>query len=715
MAPVTKGRRWASRQPRQLRKHGKSLHKKQRNKPKVSHKPRLVRRYKRRKSDDAKAPHPTAILKHTDRIVSTLLQKIKDPASKLAGVEQHNDVAADRKTTTHPAVIAELTAIPNPIPETGITLTGNTAASDTVGAGSPLLGTQTFDTATAGLSIINPTTVAPLTSTTKATIHTTVSSFSALPPLLSLTSSLRASAVIHPVSNPTSTSSITSPSSTSDSSDSTDSTPRQISVALVILVSVGGALLLLGFCIVVKMCTRPRKLPRPKPSLPILKDGDKDEDFYETKESPLFGGRERMSDAIAGNGPGWNWVQYPHTKLSGPTGAPLEHSYPSQAPGQPNLMYSSEPAHVEPRFNFAMRSPVSPPVAYANQTQEHPPVRSALQNNVPPSAMKRMSRQSMSFYAPSNAESPLHDIREETAFTGDGNDVLKRSRSKSASRRFSQPDFGERKQRHSTVSFAGLAYDGEEVLSPTPMEYGHVIQDTPAPNGDFAGRARVKSGYFATGTYPRMSTLPNTSYSIATATRINVGQRNSFSKDKLLQQKGNSQRMRDTQALTYALGLASPHQEYGVSPQTTLYPDDSVSVMDGRRLKTSAMQRKMAEAIPDVPVLVPTAYGGGSADSLMGMNFGVSQMSLSGLALGRVSEGDEERDAEESASSSSSSRSVRAVVDKAPRVPSPPPLPSLAQMGLARNNPDAYDNYRSPTYSLYGLYQTADRRSFAGR
>jgi hypothetical protein len=50
------------------------------------------------------------------------------------------------------------------------------------------------------------------------------------------------------------------------------------------------------------------------------------------------------------------------------------------------------------------------------------------------------------------------------------------------------------------------------------------------------------------------------------------------------------------------------------------------------------------------------------------------------------------------------------VEDKPPRVPSPPLLPSLAQMGLAHTNPEAYTDYHSPTYSIYGLYN-GDRKS----
>lgn len=699
-------RRWASRRPRLLRKRGKKQSNKQHTKPKVPHKPRLVRRYKRRKTDDNARARP-ATLKHP---VSTSSAKGLPP--KVAGAEANNDVVADHKTA--------VTSVPNPTPETGITPPANTV-SNTVGAGSPLLGTGTFDTATSGLSIINPTSVAPITNSNVIQILHTVtplSSFSALPPLQSLAPTSLATVGVRPAAIPTTSRPMASASSTPNS---VDSTPRQLSVALVILVSVGSALFLLGFCIVVKMCARPRKRPRPTPSLPVINGGDTDEDFYETKESPMFGGEERMSAAMAANGPTWNWVQYPHTKLSGPTAPPVQFVYQPQGQGHQHQMYSVEPVYADPRFNLAARGPPSPPPANMHQTPDNPPGRFVPQNVAATSAAKRISRQSLSFYAPTNAESPLYNIREETALTGDGNDVIKRSRAKTASRRLSQPAFEDRKHRNSTVSFAGLAYDGDDAMSPAPVDYNHVIQDTPVLNSDFAGRARVKSGYFATGTYPRMSTLPTASYSIATATRINVGQRNSFSKDKLAQQqKGSAKRARDTQALTYALGLASPRPEYAgmSSPQPTLYPDDSVSVVDGRRLKKSASQRRGAEAVPDVPVIVPTTTAGGSSDTLMGMEFGVSQMSLSGLALGPVSEGEEDQDAEPSVLSSSSSRSVqgsRGKIDKAPRVPSPPSLPSLAQMGLARNNPEAYDNYRSPTYSLYGLYQTADRKSYVGR
>ncbi|KAF8911000.1 hypothetical protein CPB84DRAFT_1763098 [Gymnopilus junonius] len=248
--------------------------------------------------------------------------------------------------------------------------------------------------------------------------------------------------------------------------------------------------------------------------------------------------------------------------------------------------------------------------------------------------------------------------------------------------------------RDSTNSFVGLAYD-TDMVSPGPTEYVQPME-TPVIENPFEGRARVRSGYFAAGAYPRISTLPSASYSIATATRINVAQRGSFTKDKYPSaHHPSTKRFRDTQALTYALGLASPKTDYGASsPQPTLYPDDSMSVAEIKHGKKRNM-----EVVPDVPVIRPMQQGGTGADTFMTMDFGVSQMSLTGLAPDMASEAREPAQPDRHTSS------------KPPRVPSPPPLPSLAQMALAQHNPEAYASYRSPTYSLYGLYETSDRKS----
>jgi hypothetical protein len=118
-------------------------------------------------------------------------------------------------------------------------------------------------------------------------------------------------------------------------------------------------------------------------------------------------------------------------------------------------------------------------------------------------AGSRLSRASLGLYAPS-APSYSDSTRQETVFTADGHDVIKRSKSKPASKRQSKASFDDKK-RESAASFIGLAYDGEDPTAAAPVEYNHVLEETSIMNPGFQGRTRVKSGYFAAGTYPRMS------------------------------------------------------------------------------------------------------------------------------------------------------------------------------------------------------------------
>jgi hypothetical protein len=137
-------------------------------------------------------------------------------------------------------------------------------------------------------------------------------------------------------------------------------------------------------------------------------------------------------------------------------------------------------------------------------------------------------------------------------------------------------------------------------------------------------------------------------------------------------------------ALTMALGLDPP-----ASPG--LRPDDSVSVVGER--DAAAGRRRLQEALMAVEEdLVSTSE---SLGGLLLRGFGAEPRSR-----GRVSR----------ATSVYSVASAAADGSGPPRVPSPPPLPSLAQMGL--EHADAgYDDYRSPTYSLYAMY--GDRKSRA--
>ncbi|THH10697.1 hypothetical protein EW145_g1135 [Phellinidium pouzarii] len=152
--------------------------------------------------------------------------------------------------------------------------------------------------------------------------------------------------------------------------------------------------------------------------------------------------------------------------------------------------------------------------------------------------------------------------------------------------------------------------------------------------------------------------------------------------------KSEERRDRDTKALTSALGLASPPPPSSCFSPVSIYPDDSLSVAHGHR-----SMRPMSEAPPSE---MPSPTGTHAAlGSLMLQEF------PSTATFASLRTGDPFADLlpKKKAQAWSSS-------DKPPRVPSPPRLPSLSQMAMAQADPD----YRSPTYSIYGLYE-AQRKS----
>ena len=671
-------RRHTRRAPRNLARRKAA---RQRKKIRTSHKPRLVRRYMRIKKDlftRAHSKHSNSPNLHASN--NQLDKSAKNPAPKAAA--SHNDVAADTKalTSTRPHVVEEITAVPNPTPETGPVA----AAPSAVGAGSPLLG---------GLPE-TPTTALILPSSTALSLAVYTirhASFSVIPPVSGL--AVSGTFAVTEKSRVFESSSISLPIQTSPPNTPVDASEtvkgHVINAAIIVLLTVGSALVLVGACIVIKMCTRPRR-KFPVPSLPIIREPEEDEDFFDDKESPIFGGNERFSPmpGVPG-GPTWTWVQYPHTKLA-----------------QPAVQTSGFPMNTNgTRFALATEDPYA--TDSSQPTAHSLPTRPSTTANL--GANRRISIQSFaSLYSPRVYANIGQAITQDqatigTPFTADGHDVMKRSKSKTSPNRRSQLGLDDSKRRReSAMSCVGLAYDGEDVASPAQIDY--TPEKTPVMGSTYEGRERIKSGYFTAGNYPRISTLPSTSYSIATATRINVGQRNSFSKDKYIP-GSSSKRQRDTQALSYALGLTTPETKYSAqSPQPSLYPDDSMSVMDAKWSK-----KRQNEDIPDVPVIVPTERP--SRTGLMEMDFGVSQMSLSALTMDGGDDNQETADAYSRARRGASTGFSYRNTDKPPRVPSPPPLPSLAQMALQQHNPEAYASYRSPTYSLYGLYESSDRKS----
>ncbi|OBZ75417.1 hypothetical protein A0H81_04293 [Grifola frondosa] len=132
------------------------------------------------------------------------------------------------------------------------------------------------------------------------------------------------------------------------------------------------------------------------------------------------------------------------------------------------------------------------------------------------------------------------------------------------------------------------------------------------------------------------------------------------------------------------------------SPQPTLYPDDSITLAgDRRHPRLPGHNRVQSEAMS------PSMEASARLGNLMLEEF----TSMASLAYARPPTG-----IIAPSSTTKSKIPRKRADDKPPRVPSPPPLPSLAQMALAHTNPEDYTDYRSPTYSIYGLYE-AQRKS----
>ncbi|KAL6300128.1 hypothetical protein BKA93DRAFT_803035 [Sparassis latifolia] len=221
-------------------------------------------------------------------------------------------------------------------------------------------------------------------------------------------------------------------------------------------------------------------------------------------------------------------------------------------------------------------------------------------------------------------------------------------------------------------------YDGAQVTSPVP-----------SPNAlpkskSVQGRARVKTPY-----------APGVLRTSSSVSAFLGRDPNPFEDSQYILPplspalKTDALRERDTRALASALGLASPPPP---SPQPTLYPDDSIT---RRQSRVIGHGRGQSEAMS------PSMEASARLGNLMLADF----TSMASLPSTRAISGSDQPPVR--------TKSTRKRADdKPPRVPSPPPMPSLAQMALAHTNPQDYADYRSPTYSIYGLYE-ADRKSRA--
>jgi hypothetical protein len=142
----------------------------------------------------------------------------------------------------------------------------------------------------------------------------------------------------------------------------------------------------------------------------------------------------------------------------------------------------------------------------------------------------------------------------------------------------------------------------------------------------------------------------------------------------------------DLNGMPSAVGpiIADPHMSQGFS----LYPDDSLSVAEDRSWAVPNLVR--SKYIQDSPGM------GGNAQDGPALGNDLSGASSPGAAR-RLS-------MPKTKTREQLPEKLQRMDDKPPRVPSPPMLPSLAQMAMAHTNGQEYGDYRSPTYSLYGLY-----------
>lgn len=583
----------------------------------------------------------------------------------------------------------EITAVPNPVPDTGLRPTLVQTSLSSV--------------------LIAPSSVHSV-ALSKTGLPT--ATFSASPPLLSLEAT--------PISGSTSSTSLAlaspsigpqPPGGSKAQSHQVSQPQRKFSIPVIVLLAVGSALLVAGLFVIIKCYSRPARRSRPKPSRPILDVDYPNDKRFQSNDSPIFGGKERNSSLPGSNGGMWAWTTYPQPEPLGSKAnlaASRESSLRGSSFGYGAIARSpgirGKPSNTgrngRPQYHFTghahtQSAPIQVPDSPYQPTMQQ--VQGALLR-----ATSRISATSMSMY-PASPQSGHNDVgiaiggaSPGTAFIPDGYSVLNRTDHKTAVER-SQDHLANPKQRYSQ----GSAYGGADVASPTFLPYMS-SQVSPPPN--CGGRTRIKSSYYTPSSYPRSSNVQ-----LSAVSKLNLPElqyRPSIPKSE-------SKRDQDTQALTCALGLASPGTDYALpSPQPTLYPDDSLSVVEAKRPRKSSQKKKAFDkntACPSLPVIPNTTDASATLGSLMLMDFDpLTRPDRASRRMSMMSIGTSSKPMGLATSKSMRLRSD----DKPPYIPLPAPLPSLTQMGLEHVNPQAYADYRSPTYSIYGLYES-ERKSGA--
>ncbi|THH33947.1 hypothetical protein EUX98_g206 [Antrodiella citrinella] len=504
-------------------------------------------------------------------------------------------------------------------------------------------------------------------------VPSTTMGFSPLPPLASFATTGTALTIPYPSTSPTSTfyTPQTEPTSTA-SGDAAQLLPPHVSsskplpVVKIVCFAVGGVFILVAIMAAIWTYTRPRKRTHPIPSLPILQD-DYVEQKEDVDEESLFGGKERTSARPGSNGILWNWTQYPHVSMS--SKITTKNDMSAKRASTATVLGDKTGYPFDGHGTGAQHKP-SPQPAPSQALQQQ--LQAALTK-----AANRVSAMSVSIY-PSSPQTNAGYTDIGIAIDGP------------------QPNHGSNLQRNDSKSRKRQSVATSAYFEDYPESSGKAYGSTlavPKPTVG-GGRMPVKGPYAPTASMRSSATLSR----VPSASRRSVANPFESSQYVLPSQspiiKSEARRERDTQALTSALGLGSPSSP--PSPQTTIHPDDSITLAGDRR-----RSRNLGHARQRSSVMSPTMEASARLGNLMLTEF----QSMTSLPSTRAMP--------QAGGTTSKPRAPlvkKKTDDKPPRVPSPPPLPSLAQMALSHTNPDAYADYRSPTYSIYGLYE-ADRKS----
>ena len=534
---------------------------------------------------------------------------------------------------------AEISAVPDPVPNPFVQVPAAEHATPlfdsphTVASNAP---TSVFVYSSAP---IVPSTLFPLPS--QAAAHSSTSS-----PTLASPTSVSAEHPLHTFNNV----------------PSRQTTPHQLPPAAIILLAAGSVLFVATILILTKLWIRPRRRSHPTPSLPILQDAFPHKKLGE--ESPLFGGKERLSSQPATP---WTWTQYqsdveksaPAASISKPVAInrlPMRHS-----------RLVDEPHNVLDTGGSTMQETVEKPTITNQSSEGHPN-----------KALSRLSSLSGLVYTASVYESTGQENIGIAVSSGQGDldfsGSAAREHRKRASARQSMRNFDKRR---STIygSPEGLAY----AMSPMPLgSDGRLDSDGTSRQG----RARVKAPYVA-GSYLRGSAPKGPDRAHPEVNPFDDAVNGIYALPSMPESSAGKEV--DLTGGPLIIGPMIPDPP--ISPGFSLYPDDSLSVAEDRSWAVPSLA-KGKEYTQDSP---------GTGRIVLDVVAVANALSSPGVAARRLSS---QKIRTREAPSEKSNRTD----DRPPRVPSPPVLPSLAQMAMAHTNGQEYGDYRSPTYSLYGLY-----------